>query len=400
VGAFFFFTFTGSVVNPPDVVLTGLAVAGTLYGLVFEREAWRALWREHRSLWLAALALAAAIAWSQGMSALRGLPQSDVVPSQTAVLMCLPALARFLMEPRILRGVVLLFAALTLWHFVMLPIEAVSGWKLAWHPVHLLERPTWPLRYQAYGLAWQTFSFAGLFLPLFYLAWGPLVQGRVAGWPALPARAAVALPLLWLVPVACVQSRSGFAGALLAAVLAVASMGRWRLGGRAWALLASGAALAALAYARFLAVGKSSAEWRLSFVEAYLRAGMDPAWLATGRGFSREAPPPLEVPGLETLAHSHNDMAQVLFSWGLPGLLAYLAFWWVLLRMVWRKFGAHGEWWPALALLALAPSLLTDVGLHFFEKAAFLVILAAMCAALPAQPRSISRGLPASSMAT
>ena len=71
-------------------------------------------------------------------------------------------------------------------------------------------------------------------------------------------------------------------------------------------------------------------------MEAYFRAALDPQWLMFGRGFSREAPPPLEIPGLGTLAHSHNDLAQVLFSWGAIALAADLVFWALLLRRVWR----------------------------------------------------------------
>ena len=61
----------------------------------------------------------------------------------------------------------------------------------------------------------------------------------------------------------------------------------------------------------------------------------------------------------------------------------------MLLRLVWTRFAARGEFWPLLALLVLVPNLVTDVGLHFFEKAAFLVLLAAMCVA--SSPLSPSR---------
>ena len=257
VAAFFFFTFTGSVVKPPDIALTVLGVLGIAYGMYAEREVWRGLWRDHRALLVAAGALALAIGASQALSARRGLPQSDTIPSQLAVMLCLPVLASFLGRPVLLRGVVALFAAVCLWHFVMLPVEAVTGWKITWHEKHLLARPTWPLNYQAAGLAWQTFSFVGFFLPLFYLAWGPVAAGRVfAG--ALPRRLLLALPLLWLVPAACVQSRSGFAGALVAAVLALGlSRGR-RWGVRDWL------ALGALALA---------ASWRRTSAPRSIRSG-------------------------------------------------------------------------------------------------------------------------------
>lgn len=387
VAVFFFLAFTGSVVNPPDVALTVLGSVGLVYCAVRDREGLVALLREHAGVFVAAAALAIAIGLSQGLSALRGLPQSDRVPVQVAVLLCLPVLARFLMDPRIFRACVMLFAALCLWHFVMVPIEAATGWKLAWHPVSLLERTNWPPGYQAYGLAWQTYSFIGLYLPLFYLAWGPIAWRRIAvAHP--PSKALIAmLPLLWVLVALCVQSRSGFAGALLAGLLGFAAC-FGRLTRRGWLLLLAGAVAGIAMYLALVSAGKSSAEWRLVYLKAYAQAALDPHWLLTGRGWSREDPPTVVVAGFSPLVHSHNDLVQVLFTWGLAGLLSYLAFWAMLLRLVWRRFVARGEHWPALALVVLAPSLLADVGFHFFEKAAFIVILLAMCMAL--RPRAES----------
>ena len=381
VAAFFGFTFTGSVVKPPDIALTVLAMLGGAYCVRCERERVRTLFAENTALLVAALLLALAIVWSQTMSAWRGLPQSDTVPSQTAVLLCLPVLALFLADVRIFKWVVALFCAVCLWHFMMMPLEAITGFKLTWHEKQQLARAAWPLKFQASGLAWQTFCFVGLFLPLFYLAWGPVFERRVFGERRVPAWLPAILPLLWLVPVASVQSRSGLAGALAAGVLAVLAWHK-RPGLGRWLLLVGVAVLAAWFYLHVFAEGKTGPGLRWAYLQAYLREAMDWEWLATGRGFSREAPPPVVVPGLMPLAHSHNDIAQVFFSWGLGGLLAYLAFWGTLLRLVFTRFVARGEYWPALALVAVIPNLVTDVGFHFFEKAAFLVILAAMCMAL------------------
>ena len=65
----------------------------------------------------------------------------------------------------------------------------------------------------------------------------------------------------------------------------------------------------------------------------------------------------------------------------------------MLLRLVFTRFVARGEYWPALALVAVIPNLVTDVGIHFFEKAAFLAILAALCVAC-ARPRRRRRRVP------
>jgi hypothetical protein len=262
----------------------------------------------------------------------------------------------------------------------MMPIEAMTGFKLSWHPHFLLAREAWPFRFQASGLSLQTVSFVGLFLPSFYLAWGSVFERRVFGQLKLPHWVAGVLPLLWLIPVASVQSRSGLAGALVAGVLAVLAWHK-RPGMARWLLLAGVGVLVVWFYLYLFAEGKTGPGLRWAYLQAYVREAMDWQWLATGRGFSREVEAPVVVPGLMPLAHSHNDIAQVFYSWGLPGLLAYAAFWFAMLRLVFTRFVARGEYWPALALVAVIPNLVTDVGFHFFEKAAFLVIVVAMCMA-------------------
>jgi hypothetical protein len=324
----------------------------------------------------------------------RGVPPSDTVPSQTAALLCLPVLAVFLADSRIFKAVVALFSAVCLWHFVMMPIESMTGFKLTWHPHFLLARAAWPLQFQASGLAWQTFCFVGLFLPLFYLAWGPVFERRVFGEPRVPHWVAGLLPILWLFPVATVQSRSGLAGALVAGVLAMLAWHK-RPGLGRWLLLAGVGVLVVWFYLYLFAEGKTGPGLRWAYLQAYIREALDWQWLATGRGFSRELASPVVVPGLMPLAHSHNDIAQVFYSWGLPGLLAYAVFWFALLRLVFTRFVARGEYWPALALVAVIPNLVTDVGFHFFEKAAFLVLLAAMCmACAPRQRAGLSSRTP------
>ena len=384
LAVFFFLAVTRAVNTAPDVALTVLALAGAVFCAAFRRDDWRRLFADHALILVSALVLALAILWSQSVMVRHG-GLAGVIPAQAPLLICLPVLAIFLKNARHLQAVVGLFAALSVWHFFSMPLEAVTGFKLTWHPVEFIARAAWPFKYQASGLAVQSYTFVGLFLPMFYLAWGPLVHKRAFPNWRLPVSLMAILPLLWLVPVATVQSRSALAGAFVAGVLAFVSIQRG-LRPAGWLLLIGCAAVAIGFYLYLFAHGKTGPELRIAYLKLYLRESLDWPWLATGRGYPYGVAPPPVVPGLTPLAHSHNDIVQVFFSWGLPGLAAYLAFWAGLLRLVARRFVARGEHWPALALVAVLPNLVTDVGFHFFEKAAFLVILAAMCMACAACP--------------
>jgi hypothetical protein len=408
LAVFFFLAFTGSVLAPPGAALAVLGALGIAYCVAYMREALTALVRGHLLLVASAAALALAILWSQSWAAWRGMPMSDTVPAQTALFLCLPVLGLFLRDVRLFQAAVGLFGALTLWHFVMLPVEGLTGFKWTWHPVHPLPREIGPLKFQASGLAIQTYCFIGLYLPLFYLAWGPVAARRVPGWQQ-PSWLMAALPLLWVIPIAAVQSRSGLAGAVAAGGLAFLTWNR-RPRWRDWLILAAGIVVVALVYWQLFAQGKTGPGLRMAYVKAYFLEGLDLHWLATGRGFSLLVPPPVAVEGFMPLTHSHNDVAQVFYSWGPGGLVAYGVFWFALLRLVFTRFVARAEYWPGLALVALAPSLITDLGIHFYEKAVFLVIVAAMCMACSqvgragretGQPRAgKGRGLPESSIAT
>jgi hypothetical protein len=405
--AFFLLVFTRSVATPPFLALTVLAAVGTAYCAFFMRGPWRRIQQEHAVLLASAVAMALVVVLSQVAAASRGGP-AGFVPAHAPLLVCLPVLALLLTRAGVLQAAVALFCAVSLWHFFMMPVEAATGYKWTWHPVELLPREAGPFRYQASGLALQAFTFVGLFLPIFYLAWGPVHERRAfRGW-GLPPRWMAAVPLLWLIPVASVQSRSALAGALVAGGLAYVSSRR-RLNSAAWVFL-GGCAVLTLVYYLYMSQGKTGAGLRLAYMELYVREALDWRWLPLGRGYPGWTDAPRGVPGLIELTHSHNDLVQVFHSWGLPGLLAYLAFWAALLRLVWTRFVALGEYWPALALVAVVPNFITDVGFHFFEKAAFLVILAAMCIACarvgpaPAagsdHAAGSGRGRPASSMAT
>ena len=396
LAGFLFLALKGATVAPPsNAALLALAASGSGWFLAFERRQVRRLWDDHRAMLLAVLLLAAAILFSEAVGKLRGEAPAHPLPPQAGLLLCLPALALFLRDDRTLRAVVLVFAAVCLWHLVAMPLEAVTGLKVSWHRIELLPRDAGPFHYQASGLAWQAYYFPGLFLPLFYLAWGPVFEKRVfPGWPEkrvlpgwpLSQRAMLALPLVWLVPALSVQSRSAFAGALAAALLAIVGAGSTRRA-RTWFALAVLAMLGAAVFWLLFAENKSGAELRVAYFKHYMRAALDWQWLATGRSYYLDPDLRMMVPGMQMLQHSHNDIAQIFYSWGLPGLAAYIAFWVALVRLVWTRFVARGEYWPACALVALFPNMVTDLGFQHYEKAAFLVLLTAFCLACAGRPR-------------
>jgi hypothetical protein len=387
LAGFLYLAFHGTTVLPPDNVgLWALAVSGTLWFGMFERERFARLAREHAGLLITVLLLAAAILFSEAIGKLRGEAPPHPLPPQAALLLCLPPLALLLDDAANLRGVVIVFAAFCLYHFVAMPLEATTGLKVSWHPIDLLPRDAGPLHYQASGLAWQAYYFPGLFLPLFWLAWGPVYEHRVFPSWARSRRAMLALPLLWLIPAASVQSRSAFAGQLAAALLAIAASSRTRRL-RTWLALALLAALAAAIYWELFAQNKSGAALRIAYFKHYMRAALDWHWIATGRSFYLDPDLRMMVPGMQMLQHSHNDIAQIFYSWGLPGLATYIAFWVALVRLVFTRFVRQGEYWPACALVALFPNMVTDLGFQQHEKAAFLVLLAGTCLACANRPR-------------
>jgi hypothetical protein len=390
LAAFLYLALQGATVAPPsNAALFALAAIGAAYFALFEPAQVKRLMCENRAVLTAASLLALAILLSEAAGKLRGLAPPHPLPPQAGLLLCLPALALFLMDGRNLRAVVALFGAVCAWHFLAMPIEAVLGAKLSWHPIELLPRVAGPLNYQASGLAWQAYYFPGLFLPLFYLAWGPLYEKRVFPDLAVSRRTLLALPLLWLIPAACVQSRSAFAGAMCAALLALIASSRTRQL-RTWLAAGLLALFAAVVYWYLFAENKSGAELRIAYFKLYMGDALEWRWLATGRSFYLEPDLRMMAPGMIPLQHSHNDIAQIFYSWGLPGLAAYIGFWAALLKLVYSRFWVNGEYWPASALVALFPSMVTDLGFQHYEKAAFLVLLTAFCMALrakePARP--------------
>jgi hypothetical protein len=383
--AFLYLAFKGATVAPPsNTGLFALAATGAAYFALFEPAQVKRLMREYSAVLAAASLLALAILLSEAAGALRGIAPRHTLPPQAGLLLCLPALALFLMHSRNLRAVVALFCAVCAWHLVAMPLEAVAGAKLSWHPIELLPRVAGPLNYQASGLAWQAYYFPGLFLPLFYLAWGPIYEKRVFPGLGISRRTMLALPFVWLIPAACVQSRSAFAGAMCAALLALIASSRTRQL-RTWLAAGLLVAFAAGIYWYLFAENKSGAELRIAYFKLYMSDALEWRWLATGRSFYLDLDPRMMPPGMIPLQHSHNDIAQIFYSWGLPGLVAYIAFWAALLKLVYSRFWVNGEYWPASALLALLPSMVTDLGFQHYEKAAFLVLLTAFCIACRAR---------------
>jgi hypothetical protein len=386
LAGFLYMAFHGTTVNDPNNrAFLALIAPGALYVATLGRGAALELWRRNRALLLTAALLVAAIAMSEIVGRVRGQAPPHSFPPQIALLLCMPILAVLLEDGRWLAAAVAVFCAFCVWHFIAMPVEAVTGTKVSWHPIQLLPRDSGPFHFQASGLAWQAYYFPGLFLPLFYLAWGPVYEKRVFASLNMPRRAMLALALLWVIPAACVQSRSAFAGALCAALIAIVATSRSR-GVRVWFAAAVLAAFAALIYWQMFAENKSGAGLRVAYFKFYVQKAMEWPWPLTGRSYYLDPDLKMMVPGMQMLQHSHNDIAQILFSWGVPGLAAYLAFWVALLRTVWKRFVAHREVWPACFLVVLFPSMVTDLGFQHFEKAAALVLLAAMCMALRARP--------------
>lgn len=378
---------SGASPAPPDPrAFPALAAAGLVYGVAFRRADLAALLARHRVLLGAALAFVLAVGLVEGALAAAGLRRSEgPLPAQLGMLLCLPSLALFLQSRRSLQALALVFAALCLWHVATLPVEAVTGVRLGWTDMPLIPRPWGPLRFQASGLAWQVYFFAGIHLAMFFIALGLVAQEAL--WPRLvvPAGVQFALGCIWLAAIAALQSRSAFAGVLAATLLGGLASLRASPPRKAVVTMLATAAGVLLFWLLFSG-GKSPPRLRGAYLQLFVQRSLEWPWILTGRSYSVVPDGGMAVPGVEFLPHSHNDFVQVLFFWGLPVLLLYLLFWGALLRLVWTAFWRQGHRWPLLAIVSVAPGFATDLGFHLYEKAAFLVLLAGLCMAL-AGPR-------------
>ena len=356
-----------------------LALAGLLIAWVFERPRLRLVLQGQRLLLGSAVLTVLAICadgWALGL--LHPERASLALPAQLGLLLCIAPIAVLLSDPRRMRATVAVFAALAVVHIAVLPMESITGQPFFTWGEDLYPRQSGPLAFQARGLAWQVVYFPGLLMSTFYLAAGLLGEERPGGWTFGP-RSWLAASLVWAAALACLQSRSALAGALAASALGLFAFARAR-SAHVWLALAAVVAGGAALFWFLFSENKSGGGLRAAYVALYFRRALDPEWVWTGRGYTIDADPDMQVPGQQYLVHSHNDFAQVFFTWGLPALLAYLCFWAALVRMAWRSWRA-GRYWPTLALVACAPSFLTDLGLHHLQKAAFLAVLAGMAAA-------------------
>jgi hypothetical protein len=362
---------------PRENAFLGLALAGWLYCATFERATLRELWREHRlPIASAALVVASMFATGWVLQATKPGRLYFPQPAQTGLLLCIAPLAVLLRRPLHLRIVTAALAALTLWHLLALPVEAMTGHKWSWHVPDLLPRPLGPLNYQASGLAWQAYYFPGLYLGAFYLAAGAIGEERVFGGPRFTPRTWLVASLAWALAVACVQSRSALAGALAASLLGFVAFGQ-RRNARWWLVVATVSLAGAALFWYLFSENKSGPGLRWVYLVEYLKRSFDAGWVWTGRGYTIHPDPSIQVPGWQYLHHSHNDIAQVFFAWGLPTLILYLLFWFALARLALRAW-RQARYWPVLSLVAVGPNLLTDLGFHHFEKVAFIALLAGM----------------------
>jgi hypothetical protein len=379
MAAFLFIALKGNSMVPfSNAGLFFVAGTGWAFHTFFSPDAVKRLLAGHFALVASVLALALSILVSESNAQFGGLAPPHALPNQVALLLCMPPLALFLQEPRRMAWVIGLFAALCAWHFVMMPVEAITGEKVSWHPSYVLPRVSGPFRFQAAGLAFAAFYFVGLMQSLFYLAWGPVYEKRVFAGAGIPRGLMLALPVLWIIPVLCVQSRIALFGALMASSVLLISSSRLRH--KALWLALPAVLVAAMAFSWYLfASGKSDTGLRLAYMKLYFNASLDWKWLLTGR--SDFFDPRMVAPGWQPLYHSHNDLVQVLYAWGLTTVVAYLAFWAALLKLIYSGFIAKKEYWPLAALLSTLPSMFVDLGLHHFEKTVFLILLAAMCVA-------------------
>ena len=379
---FTFLMVTRATVSPPAAMLfLGLAISGGVYLALTSPARLRQLLKTYRLVFVALLVFAICIVWSEA-HAWKGESRDFLasVPTQVGVLFCIPTLVLFLQDRQLLRLLVGVFLAISAWHFIAMPIEAVYGLKTGWHPATLVPRAAGPLVYQASGLAADSFFFSGLFQGMFYAAVGVVYSRQLFGQKIIISDAALLLlTALWLIPVACVQSRSAFAGSLLALLLTLMSQvhGRKRL----LYLFIPTLLIGGLLYLYLFSGGKSGPDLRIMYLKHYFLSALQWPGVLTGKGFIR-ADYSMVIPGVSSVGHSHNDLVQILFSWGMPALLAYLAFWAGLLHLIYQQFIKKAEYWPAYALVAVLPAMVTDLGFQLFEKAAFVVFLTALCLAL------------------
>jgi hypothetical protein len=362
-----------------DLRYVWFLLTALVYSLTFERKSLSRLWNEYRSLWISILAFAIAISVSEATATRYGQLPIYFIPFQTPLLLCAPFVALFFLDSSRLNLTWAVFLLIVCWHFFSLPIEGVTGVKLSWHPDYQYVRQQWGLNYQAFGFAIANPYFAGFHLPLFYLTLGAIRSKHVLKDVMLPAWSYSALATAWVISCLSVQSRSVFAGSILASLIFIFGESprarRLALVVVPFVLVAS-----VIVYLSFL-TGKSSADMRWVYMKLYLLESLKWPYLLFGHGQLFDIKT-LVVPGYQFLAHSHNDVIQIAFWWGFAALAAYLWMWFQVVKLLWTRFASRDEYWPFAVIASFLPHSQTDLGIHHYEKAILLVILVAGCVAM------------------
>lgn len=394
-----------SSASPPHaLLLAALGVAGLVVAWRFHQGTLARLWKQFGWIWLVYILVGCGIFSAELMARPVGAAGFwRLLGPQAGLVTCLPALSVFLTLPRVPLAVGTVLCALCLWHFFAVPLEAVSGLRIGWLNYEVVVREFGWLKYQSAGLSSHPYLFAGFYLPAFYLAWGWAHQTWSPSNQWVASRSMAWLPWLWLLPAACLQSRSAFMGALIASSLC--TVGVWRQAGparqlahrddaskaqpigafglvnrRFWLIALTLFLLILALSAWFLTLqNKTGLDLRSAYWQLYWSEAMRWPDVLIGHGFLNDRHH-LAVPGLPYIWHSHNDLLEILYSWGAITLVPYLMFAAALVQLLFRAWQRDVVWLPAAALCVL-PTMVTDLGFHHYEKAVLFTLLAAWCIA-------------------
>lgn len=358
------------------------------------------LWRRCKWLWTAwGLVGVGAMVAEWWASAGNYTHFIQTLSPQAGLVWCLPALSVFMVNAKMRSWTNIALAALCVWHAVTIPLEAITGIRFGWLTYEVVVRTFGWLTYQSAGLSSHPYLFAGFYLPIFYLVWGSCrsdilaYSGRTQKWWAW--RCYLLLPWFWLVIAACLQSRSAFVGALMASCLCSLLAGTTRQTRRSthpgvqFSVLTSslkkrrwiGVVLVIFALGAianwFLNLGnKTGLGLRAAYWQVYLDAAFQWPKLLTGHGFLSDRSH-LAVAGLPYIWHSHNDWLEVVYSWGVITLIPYLVFMIGLSRLLIQRW-REGQAWLLATAVCVLPTMVTDLGLHHYEKAALMTLIAAL----------------------
>lgn len=393
-----------SSASPPAAWALGLlGCSGLAIATATDRATLILLWRRSTWLWAAWALVGVGATFSEWRASAGNYTHFiQTLSPQAGLVWCLPALSVFMVDTKLRSWTTLVLAALCVWHAVTIPIEAITGIRFGWLTYEVVVRSFGWLTYQSAGLSSHPYLFAGFYLPIFYLVWGScrshilaysVKEKNVWAW-----RCYLLLPWAWLVIAACLQSRSAFVGALMASCLcsllaqsprhihgsilsgtqtSVLSSG---LNKKRWVVMALGivamAAVAAVTY-WFLNLGnKTGLGLRAAYWQVYLDAAFQWPQLLTGHGFLNDRRH-LAVEGLPYIWHSHNDWLEIVYSWGLITWIPYLVFMIALAQLLVQRC-REGQPWLLAAAFCVLPTMVTDLGLQHYEKAALMTLLAAL----------------------